>query len=243
MTNNELVNLHAKVLSRLFEDAHTPLTEYLKIIAFSLLFALLNILLIADAKDTADSEHHATNILFQCPWSDSGLKARIVGSNAAGILQIFGNNQEQLFSYAPGFGLYPSDLFVLNDGNLATLWTTGLGSYCHLRVFAYSNAKVHMVLQTTSDSLQPEFVYQAEGHIMGEAIRDKNGKLHDRGGPFFQQRIIVPNVEWVLLDKPYLGFENRDKQPVTADIYTWDRKGGKYTVRHKVPWRKRLQML
>ncbi len=89
-----------------------------------------------------------------------------------------------------------------------------------------------------SDSLDPEFVYQSEGHIMGEV---QNGQL--RGGPFFEQRIVIPHTEWAALRSKYLGNRDTDKQPISADIYTWDRKTGKYKVRSKVPWRKRLQML
>lgn len=91
--------------------------------------------------------------------------------------------------------------------------------------------------------MRPEFVYQSHAHLMGDAAPDKTGKMTDRGGPFFKQRIIVPLTDWKPLAKPYLGFGNREYLPLAADIYVWDEKLWKYTVHHRVPWDQRLSGL
>jgi hypothetical protein len=214
-------------------------------IVFYLLLALLSFpSRNADAETHPDSKNVIREIPLQCPWTvevssnEVELEAKILarGSIDHRVLKIFRENR-LLFIYDPGFGLYPRNLFVLNDGNLATIWISGIFSYVHLFVYTYSNGKVHLALHTVSNSMDPEFAYQSKGHIMGEF---ENGQL--RGGPFFQQRIIVPNTERTALKTPYLK-ENVDKQPISADIYSWERKTGKYKVLSKVPWRKRFQML
>jgi hypothetical protein len=192
----------------------------------------------------------AGSIEFQCPWTVAinptqvTLKAeidKVKGVSSEGVLRI-SREEEQLFSYDPGFGLCPCSMFPLADGNLATVWETAMGSHFHTFIFSYSKGKVSIVLHTVSDGMLPEFVYPNAGHVMGATVKGNNGKPEEIvGGPFFRQRIIVPNTEWVELKKPYVGSRSQDKQPITADIYSWDEKAGKYSVRSKVPWRERLQ--
>jgi hypothetical protein len=155
-------------------------------------------------------------------------------TESSGILQIF-KDDKLLFFYDPG-SLYPDSVVTLTDGNLATTWNTGLGSYCHLFVFTYAHGKARMVLHTVSNGLRPEFVYQDKGHIMGTSFQDKKGKMQVRGGPFFQQRIIVANAASAIPK----GASKSELLPVTANIYTWDEKIGKYKVRSDVPWAQRL---
>ncbi len=193
----------------------------------------------AGAKTPPESRDLARDIPLQCPWTatsvsnETDLEAKILARESIGnrVLKIF-SDDKLLFSFNPGFGLYPRNLFVLNDGNLATVWVTGIFSYVHLFVFTYSNDKVHLALHAVSNSLDPELVYQSKGEIM------ESEQKHSRAVSYLQ-RIIVPNVEWVRKK----GDSETDKQPVSADIYTWNRTTGKYSVRRKVPWSKRLQAL
>jgi hypothetical protein len=137
----------------------------------------------ADTKTHPDSQNVIREIPLQCAWTaevlsnEVELEAKILsrGSIENRILKVF-REDKLLFSYNPGFGLYPRSLFVLNDGNLATIWGSGIFSYVHLFVFAYSHGKVHLALHTVSNSMDPEFVYQSEGHITGQtaAARKKS---------------------------------------------------------------------
>lgn len=154
-----------------------------------------------------------------------------------GELKIF-NKGNQVFSFNPD--LYPESVFILDDGNLATLWSHGNGTR-HFYVFGESKGKFRVLIDAVS-KLDPEYVYQQKGHFFGSAELDKNGRMQVRGGPFFEHRIIISDLGWVLLKKPYLDL-NRDLQPITADIFTWNEKIGAYEVRKKVPWLKRLESL
>lgn len=105
---------------------------------------------------------------------------------SAGMLQI-SENHKLLLSFDPP--LYLGSVQVLEDGNLATQWSTGLGSYCHLFVFEYSRGRVREVLHTVSDGLAPEFAYSAKGHVMGSFDSPPDYFIH--------KKIIVPYTEWI----------------------------------------------
>jgi hypothetical protein len=205
------------------------------LLSAALVFSFQN----AGAKTPPESKDLARNILLQCPWpatsvsNETDLEAKILARESVGnrVLKIL-RDDKLLFSFNPGFGLYPRSLFVLNDGNLATVWITGIFSHVHLFVFTYSNDKVHLALHAESNSLDPELVYQFKGDIL------ESERKQSRFVPYMQ-RIIVPHVEWVRKK----GNSDIDKQPVSADIYTWNRTTGKYSVCRKVPWSKRLQAL
>lgn len=169
------------------------------------------------------------------------LEAKVVSDSESlsGDLKVF-KGSNLLFKHR--MGLFPDSMFVLDDGNLVTLWTHGNGATT-LHVLGYSHGKVRTVLETFCGKLRPEFVYQNAAHIMGEASVDENGKSHIRGGPFYQQRIIVPTTDWVEVKKPYLGFGKSDYLPTSADIYTWDEQHEKYNVRKNIPWQSRLNNL
>jgi hypothetical protein len=172
---------------------------------------------------------------FLQPWSPHGIKlnAKIFSQSAEtewGVFRIMKDGQT-LFEFDPKV-LYPQSMTVLDSGNLAVQWREGIGSINHLFVYAFINGKVRQVLNAECNGLHPEFAYPTEAHIMGR-LR-KNGRVD--GGPFFEQRIINPHTDWISSG----AGRKTELSPVSADIYTWDDRSGKYNVRTSVPWGERL---
>lgn len=222
----------------------------LKLAALTILLLALSVSSPLQARERNHSaitpvKGETSRVLFSATWPQktNDLEAKLVTSDNSqtGLLQVF-EGKKLVFSCEPG-ALFPYSLSVLDDGNLATLWHTGGGgdAYYRLIVFTHSQGKVQKVLEAAS-GMAPEFVYQSEGHLMGSAFKNRNGKWQTLGGPFFLQRILITKTDWVELKKPYLSGKS-ERQPVSADIYTWDENTGKYKVRRNIPWNRRLQDL
>jgi hypothetical protein len=163
----------------------------------------------------------------------SELEVRISdkGSVLHPLLQVF-SDKKAVFTCEPD-GLVLASVYQLEDGNLATLWHTGCGGDAdtHFIVFTYLHGKVHQVLDAVSGrGMSPEFVYQREGHLMGSP---------EPNGPWFQQRIIIAKTDWALPK----GAAKTEPQPVTVDIYTWDRASSRYKIRKGIQWKRRLENL
>lgn len=168
------------------------------------------------------------------------LEARIIEREAAiheGILQIF---EDRKLIFSDDVSLFPESLFTLDDDNLATLWSHPNGAWT-LIVYTFKNHKVKIALEGFGGKLRPEFVYPSKGHIYGYADTDGKPRII-RGGPYYRQRILIPDTDWIMLKKPYVG-RTSDLQPVTVDIYTWNESKGNYDAKLKVPWNQRLQNL
>jgi hypothetical protein len=149
------------------------------------------------------------------------------------ILHVY-KGKRLIFRFRPGIQLFR--VFLLDDGNLATIWTGAGGSHFRLIVFGYSHGKVLQVLSTLSDGLMPEFAYLTDGHILVSTEVDKKGIRH-LVGHSLQHSIIVPNVKWIE------SASGGEELPVSADIFTWNEKTGNYDVRKNVSWDKRFRKI
>lgn len=87
-----------------------------------------------------------------------------------------------VFSYSPG--LFPIGLQVLQDGNLASLWSHANGKI-HLYVFTRIKGRVKLALDADS-KMMPEFIYQSKGVVISDSTSPKV--------PFYIQRIVVAHV-------------------------------------------------
>lgn len=171
----------------------------------------------------------------QLPEGSSPLDVRIVEKRSVNggssfVLRIYRNNlavlEKEATTSSPGYALYPKSVFTLQDGNLATLWETGIGGHFVLKVFSYDKERVREVLQATS-RIAPEFVYPAEGKLMNTSRGDSD---------IIKQNITVANCEWTMP----AGQKERQLLPLSADIYKWDSVSKQYKVRKDVPWKKRF---
>ncbi len=129
-------------------------------------------------------------------------------------------------------GISASDLFTLDDGNLATLWKSKIGNFWDLKVYAYSNGSISEVLHTSSQ-MRPEFVYLSR--VPKETVK------------------IIPNLEaghpdvvlkWRQLKQAIIIAHPEKKAllvPKAVDIYEWDAKSKTYIIQKNVPWQQRLK--
>lgn len=150
-----------------------------------------------------------------------------------GQMQIW-HNKKNIFSFSPN--LYPQSVFELQDGNLATLWHHPDGLR-HLYVFGMANGKVVRLIDASS-RLDPEFVYQTNGHLDADAVKEKNA-WRIKGGPFFFQRIILAETDWVLNKDKYLDRQS-EVLPTSVRIYLWDIDRKVYSNSTKT-WEHRLE--
>lgn len=169
-----------------------------------------------------------TSIVLRQGWrTNSGnlLTVKIVqtGSGRYRMEFINGDNTVYSVSVPPSdLGSYPDSMFILDDGNLASLWTSG-GPYFILNVFSFRGGKVQRVLRESSKA-RPELVYSTDSVFDTDKIK-ANG----------YQRIIVSKSTWSQITPRVL------KQVLsTANIYWWNEKKGIYSSERNVIWKNRL---
>lgn len=180
-------------------------------------------------KETIDAE----TIRFSVPWTPAEkvhLTVKVRSSSETEDALSVNNDDKTICKYHPTL-LSLISAFILDDGNLGTLWVEGIGNLRHLVVFSYSKGKVSEVLHTVSNGLNPEFAYQTVGLVMHHRT--------EKDGNYLRQRIIVPNTELVQ-DKSKAAPE---LLPVSVDIYRWNESSSKYTSKKKIPWSERFDNL
>jgi hypothetical protein len=133
-------------------------------------------------------------------------------------------------------GLRFQDLFVLDDGNFATLWKTAAARLWELKVYASINKTVVEVLHSTSEC-RPEFMYL-------------------KGADFEKARLIVPPIEaghpntirnfrrlvqGIVVS--HFKMTNHIWSPKFSDVYYWDNKSTRYLNRKGIAWEKRMQWM
>lgn len=160
---------------------------------------------------------------FAQSWAVSGsrkLRVRISqksSKNLVGVLQI-SESSRSIFKFDTGY-LFPNAVMVLEDGNLATLWTTACGGdeYYHLIVFGYANNSVKTLLHTKS-AILPEFAYT---------------NSNSKSDQFTQRKIIVGKSNWSDVLK--------GKFPTSANIYAWNSQRHCYDIQADVAWNQRFK--
>lgn len=155
------------------------------------------------------------NPLFQHQWrpilqsgGDATLVATVVSQEKADPrLDIYQNNVK-LLSFSPN--QYPEALFTLDDGNLATLWTTG-GGYWRLYIFRFEKGKVIKVMEGAS-KFRPEFRYTRRKAISVDAAT---------------QEIALIRDHW----------KNGKRIPQSVDVFVWNDDNKNYDKRVALPWK------
>lgn len=185
----------------------------------------------AEAKSATAAQQFVA--AFKHKWvtiSGKEVDVEIVRQNEDAYIVKFsrkGQAIELVSSPPPDLGSYPKQLFSLDDGNLATIWTSG-GPYLIMTVFKYEGGKVFPVLRTSSKVL-PEFVFGGAGVVAGDKTEHH----------LPSQTIVISNADWVSSNKS----QGSKLMPVKADLYWWDKSRGKYRSKLGVSWKSRLNRL
>ncbi|MBA3993301.1 MAG: hypothetical protein C0469_07220 [Cyanobacteria bacterium DS2.3.42] len=174
---------------------------------------LLFVLALNGAAESVESKNEtidAENIRFFVPWTPVEkvhLTVKVKSSSKTEDALSVLSDDKTICKYHPTL-LSLISAFILDDGNLGTLWVEGIGNLRHLVVFSYSKGKVFEVLHTVSNGLNPEFAYQSGGLIMH--------KNTEKDGNYLRQRIIVPNTELVQ-EKSEAGALARERRHLSLE--------------------------
>lgn len=198
---------------------NTALSNYSKAVLLLLIFSTCSF----SFTGAYASKQPTVRLIHQHEWYDLVAQVHSVKDVATENKLRMLKNGKVIFKYAASAWSVAS-IHSLDDGNLATIWVAGCGNIRNLVVFGYSKGKVRVVLKAQSHGMDPEYIYNLRGNAMGS----------DKVLPSYQQRIVVPQTEWN---------ETQQLVAVSADIFTWNPKTGKYKVQKNVPWTKRFKYL
>lgn len=166
-----------------------------------------------------------------CTQSDNRIKVqvlKIANSEVETKLRFIKNNKV-LYSFS-SLGLKAFSIFELDNGNIASEWSSACGSGGKLVVFGYINGRIKTLIDTPIQYLRPEMIYPTGGKIINFTDSPNN--------EFLTQTIVVPLCKWSNSKQ-----KNSEPVPASADIYIWNSKKKQYDVRQKIPWNKRFTQL